>query len=193
MRPLRVSVTAVGGFTDYLLVERLAFSEGVLVLAMAHRPAGAISLARLPVESELGDLNDRSALARALEGSGAEGRCLYGANCVRAATRCGTVDGTRMAAEAAETAGGARFIHVSPLAVHSHSPPPVDTNSITFTRSGGAYCDDELGAEQAALGVASTRALPTVILRTGSILGAVLVCVVDPAAASHSDWYVLAR
>ena len=171
MRPKRVLVTGAGGFLGCRLVERLLMGEGIPVQAMAHRPAGTARLARLPVEIVWANLADPSSIEQAVAGCDVVVHCAYGTGGIRHADRLVTVDGTRLLAEAAIASGVRRFVHISTIGVYSYSPPPAVTEETPFSRSGDAYCDDKIDAEQIVWQSVRQANLPAAVLRMGNMYG----------------------
>ena len=171
MRPKRILVTGAGGFLGCRLVERLLLGEGVPVRAMAHRPAGTARLARLPVEIVWADITDPASVEQAVAGCDVIVHCAYGTGGSRQASHLVTVEGTRFLTEAAIACGVSRFVHISTIAVYSYSPPPMVTEETPCLRSGDAYCDDKIEAEQVIWQSMRQANLPATVLRMGNIYG----------------------
>ncbi|MBI3978485.1 MAG: NAD-dependent epimerase/dehydratase family protein [Chloroflexi bacterium] len=171
MRPRRILVSGAGGFLGCRLVERLVLGEGIPVRAMAHRPGGAVRLARLPVEIVWADIADAADVERAIAGCDVVVHCAYGTAGGRTTRRQITVDGTRLLAEAALAGGVQRFVHVSTIVVYSYSPPGQVDERTPFVRSGDTYCDDKIDAEESIWRLIRQRNLPATVLRMGHIYG----------------------
>ena len=139
--------------------------------AMAHRPANAARLARLPVEIFWGDITDSASVQQALEGCDVVVHCAYGTSGDRKANHRVTVEGTRLLAEAALACNVHRFVHISTVAVYSYSPPAMVDEQTPFVRSGDVYCDDKIGAEEVIWKLIRQRNLPATVLRMGNIYG----------------------
>lgn len=161
----RVLVTGASGFLGGRLVELMLADPRWSVRAMAHRPGRAVRLARHEVEIVWADLLKADELRRAVEGMDAVVHCAYGADANVA--RAVTVDGTRLLVQAAKEAGVKRFVHVSTIAVHSYSPPPVVTEDSPYVPSGDAYCDAKIEAERIVREIDPSA----VVLRMGNIYG----------------------
>ncbi len=162
---MKVLVTGATGFLGGRLVECMLGDPRFDLVAMAHRPGRAVRLVRHQVAIAWADLLDPSQLAPALVGVDAVVHCAYGADAN--AERAVTVDGTRNMALAAERAGVRTFVHISTIAVHSYCPSSLVSENSPLQKTGDAYCDAKIAAEEA---VRSIRP-DAVVLRMGNIYG----------------------
>ena len=171
MKPQRVLVTGAGGFLGCRLVERLLLGEKVPMRAMAHRPAGAVRLASLPVEIAWADITDPVSVEQAMRGCDVVVHCAYGSAGDRKTRHRVTVEGTRLLAKAALACGVRRFVHISTIAVYSYSPPTQVNEQTPFVQSSDPYCNDKIEAEEVIWKLIRRRNLPATVLRMGNIYG----------------------
>ena len=122
-----VFVTGAGGFIGGRLVERLVLECGAEVRAQARRVAGAVRLARFPLEIVRGDVTDRGVVEAAVEGCDVVFHCAYGTRGSQRRRGWVNREGTRRVLEAAgEGRGGA-------------AGPPLDPDGLR--RDGGRRPD----------------------------------------------------
>jgi nucleoside-diphosphate-sugar epimerase len=168
---LRVAVTGGTGYTGSRLVERLR-TRGHEVTALAR------STARRPAADPAvtwveGDLSDREALGRLVEGAEA---VAHVAAVYRTAGhpdsyyRGVNVGGTERLLEAAARAGARRFVHTSTVGVHGSVRNPPADESAPF-EPGDVYQETKAEAETLALRFHRERGLPVVVVRPGAIYG----------------------
>jgi nucleoside-diphosphate-sugar epimerase len=138
---------------------------------MAHHVGRAARLARMAVEIAWCDLKAPDQVRKAVEGCDVVVHCAYGASqAYPGERRRVTVQGTRNLLNASLAAGVERFVHISTIAVFSYDPPDGITETSQPIRSGEAYCDDKIDAEEAVRrGVGS--GLNAIVLRMGNIYG----------------------
>ncbi|MFC0388555.1 NAD-dependent epimerase/dehydratase family protein [Muricoccus vinaceus] len=161
-----VAVTGVSGFTGGALAARLA-AEGHVVRGLARAPLPAPG-----IELVQGDLSDRTALARLVEGAdtvfhvAAMYRTEGSAEEFMAVNR----DGTRMLLELAEAAGVRRFVYCSSIGVHgSVAVTPGDENAPMDPRD--PYQDSKLAAEEVCHEATARGRMEVVIIRPCGIYG----------------------
>ncbi|HOE00762.1 MAG TPA: NAD-dependent epimerase/dehydratase family protein [Kiritimatiellia bacterium] len=160
-----ILVTGASGFLGGRLVEQLLAEGRWHVRAMAHRPGGAVRLARLGVEIAWTDLLKPDEVRAAVEGVAAVVHCAYGTD--PRAARATTVDGTRNLLQAARAAQVKQVVHISTIGVHSYSPPPNVTEDSPCVKSRDDYCNAKIEAEQVVRNICPTAT----ILRMGNIYG----------------------
>jgi nucleoside-diphosphate-sugar epimerase len=120
-----------------------------------------------------GDLSDREALARLVEGAEA---VAHVAAVYRTAGhpdsyyRDVNVGGTERVLEAAARAGVGRFVHTSTVGVHGSVRNPPADESAPF-EPGDVYQETKAEAETLALRFHRERGLPVVVVRPGAIYG----------------------
>ena len=168
----RVLVTGATGFTGSHLARHLA-QDGEAVRVLARN--GAKARASLPESVEIieGDITDRSAIARAIEGVDVVyhlAAAFREAGLPDSRYREVHVDGTRMLLEAAHAQGVRRFVHVSTIGVHSHiANPPADE---TWPHTpGDIYQSTKSEGEQTALAFHRQHGLPLSVVRPAGIYG----------------------
>jgi predicted dehydrogenase/nucleoside-diphosphate-sugar epimerase len=167
----RVLVTGAGGFLGGRTVELLRDRYGWDAVPLVREPKSAARLARWPYEILLGDVTSPEDMDRAMKGFDAVVHCAVGTHWKPEESRRVTVDGTRIAAEAALKAGVKRFIHISSLFVHKRDGVDrIDERVVLEPGAANDYGLAKLAAEQALAAVAS-RGLSTIILRPTRIYG----------------------
>jgi nucleoside-diphosphate-sugar epimerase len=169
---LRVALTGASGYTGGRLLAALrgrGNEVSALVRPSSVTPALRASEARL-VE---GDLDDRAALGRLVEGADA---VVHVAAVYRTAGhpdsyyRDVNVGGTERLLEAAAAAGLRRFVHTSTVGVHGHvAHPPADEDAPIAP--GDIYQETKAEAEALALRFGRERGLPVAVVRPGAIYG----------------------
>src|SRR5262249_43198890 len=145
---MKVLVTGATGFVGSHLAEALR-RRGDDVTALARSAAKAQSLIPLGVRIIPGDLADRAALARAVEGQDV----IYHVAGVTAALSetdfmNANREGTRNLVEAAQVAGSPRFVLVSSMAAGGPSPPGNPVKGDEPPRPVTAYGRSKLAAEE---------------------------------------------
>jgi predicted dehydrogenase/nucleoside-diphosphate-sugar epimerase len=167
----RVLVTGAGGFLGCRTVELLQAMDRWDVRALVRRPASAARLARWPLEIAIGDVTSREDMAKASAGCDAVVHCAVGTTWPPETAFKTTVDGTKVAADAALAAGVRRFVHVSSMAVHGVTVPARLDESVPLDPGSGVdYGRAKYLAEQAVLD-AGGKGLNAVILRPARIYG----------------------
>ena len=130
----KVLLTGSGGFVGGRVAHRIALGEPLELRALIHSPSGpgAMRLARLPVEIEVGSVLDRERMTDLLEDCDAVVNCAFGMGKT-------SVLGTRNLLESAERAGVESFVHLSSAAIHGHA------HDETIDESTPVEPDDEYG------------------------------------------------
>ena len=115
MTASKVFLTGAGGFVGGRLAQRIALGEELELKALIHTPSGpgAMRLARLPVEIEVGSVRDREQMVDLMDGCDAVINCAFGMGKT-------SVTGTQNLFEAAEQTGVKSFVHLSSAVVHGH-------------------------------------------------------------------------
>ncbi|MEA2625080.1 MAG: hypothetical protein QOD06_1125 [Candidatus Binatota bacterium] len=168
-RPRTVLVTGATGVVGRHLVPAL-LRQGSRVRCLVRRPDSAAPLASSAAEIVSGSVEDRDAVARALDGC----RVVFHLAAADAAEgdailQRTNVDGTRTVLEAARAAGTERVVHVSTVAVHGAvGSPPADEDAPL--EPGDAYQRTKLEGENLAREY-SQEGLAVVILRPASLYG----------------------
>lgn len=167
----RVLVTGAGGFLGNRTVELLRDRYGWDVVPLVREPRSAARLARWPQEILLGDVCSRADMDRVMKGCDAVVHCAVGTSWKADESRRVTVDGTRIAAEAALAAGVKRFVHISTLFVHKREGVPAIDESVPLEPpAADTYGASKLAAEQALARVAA-QGFSTIVLRPTRIYG----------------------
>jgi len=165
-----VLVTGATGFIGGRLAERLVFEHGAEVRALIRDWGQGVWLTRLPVTLIEGDINHRHSLDRAMAG------CEIVFHCVGVGGTLDTcletnVEGTRKVLEAAEAAGVKRVVYLSTSAVHGPNPPENADERAALVRTGWAYGDTKIAAEELIVAFTREHSLPVVILRPTFVWG----------------------
>jgi nucleoside-diphosphate-sugar epimerase len=168
---LKIALTGASGYTGGRLLEALrARGDEVSVLV---RPQSVSDRLRLASRVVVGELGERGALRRLVEGQ--EG-VVHVAAVYRTAGhpdsyyRDVNVGGTERLLEAALEAGVRRFVHTSTVGVHGDvkNPPADETAPIA---PGDVYQATKAEAEALALRFHRERGLPLCVVRPGAIYG----------------------
>jgi nucleoside-diphosphate-sugar epimerase/predicted dehydrogenase len=172
----RTLVTGGSGFIGGNLVQRL-LERGTPVRLLLRREPPAELAANPLVEIVIGDLADRDAVAKAVNGVDTVyhlGAAMRGD--ARQFER-GTVDGTRNVVESCIAHNVRRLVHMSSLAVidaeAGRSGEPITETSPLETLAGerGNYTRAKLEAEAIVTQAAASQGLPAIILRPGEVVG----------------------
>jgi nucleoside-diphosphate-sugar epimerase len=166
-----IMVTGAGGFLGCRLVECLLAQGKYKVRAMAHRPAGAVRLVRLPVDVIWCDITKAEQVDACMKGVDFVVHCAYGTSILAAEARAATIAGTRNLAAAAAAHDVRQFIHISTIAVHSYMPKPGVTEESPFGKASDTYCKEKIAAERVIQKSMYGQDLPATILRMGNIYG----------------------
>lgn len=169
MKPV-ILVTGAGGFLGCRLVEHL-LGQAATVRAMAHRPAGAVRLARLPVDIVWCDITRIEDVRSAVEGCDVVVHCAYGTIPDPSQAKAVTEDGTENLLKAAVEKRIKQFIHISTIAVYSYSPAPPISEDSPFQPPSDNYCRDKTQAEKAVWKAIRNHGLNATVLRMGNIYG----------------------
>ena len=156
--PERVLVTGAGGFVGGRLCQRICLGESYDVRPLVHRfsGAGAMRLARLPVDIVQGSVTDRDRMAAVIEGCDAVVHCAVG-------TEATNVAGTQTMLDVALAEGVDRFVHMSSAVVHGHDLEGVITEDDPFQPE-TEYAEAKATAErELTMMTAGTTLAPTVI------------------------------
>ncbi|MFN9972211.1 MAG: NAD-dependent epimerase/dehydratase family protein, partial [Phycisphaerae bacterium] len=115
-------VTGGSGFIGGRLIETLCRDHDVKVRALVNRPfAGALRMARYPVDFVYDSITDTEAMTKALAGCDIVFHLAYGKSGSIKQQRQITIEGTRSLTEAAVANGVTRFVNVSTAAVYGNT------------------------------------------------------------------------
>ena len=111
----RIAVTGAGGCVGGRLTHRLVLGEQDTVVPLVHRlsGAGAMRLARLPVDIHQGSVTDRATMDDLVTDCDAVVHCAVG-------SREATVEGTSTTLAAAEAAGVDTFVYLCSASIYGH-------------------------------------------------------------------------
>jgi nucleoside-diphosphate-sugar epimerase len=166
----KVLVTGATGFIGGRLAERLVFEHGGEVRALVRDWRKAVWLSRLPVTIVEGDVTDRPSLDRAMAGCDVVFHCVgVGGN--ETTCRAVNVQGTANVLEAALTAGVKQVVYLSSHAVLGPNPPANAGDHTPMVRTGSAYGDSKVDAEEVVAAFTARHTLPVVILRPTFVWG----------------------
>lgn len=190
---MRCLVTGASGSLGSAVVDRLR-ADGHAVRAFQRRPAAR---AEPGVEYAYGDLGDREAVARAVEGTDVVVHCGATMRGTWAEHERGTILGTQHVVDAVTKHGVRQLVHISSMSVldwaGSAAKGPVTEAAATEPRARerGDYTLAKLGAENR-VREAVKHALPAVILRPGQIFGRGIPLINGAVArAAAGRWLVL--
>ncbi len=156
------------------MAERLTHEKGACVRGLVRSGASAVqSPATRGIEIAVGDVTDKEAVRRALEGCDLVVHCaaMQGARGRLADFRRVNVGGTLALLQAGGSVGVQRFIHLSTINVHGF-PPPADANAdspLSFT--GDYYSISKAEGERAAWQFAREQHFPLVVVRPACTYG----------------------
>lgn len=173
---MRVSVTGGTGFVGRALVRRL-LAQGDQVRVLARPSPRADALEKLGVEIVRGDITDRDAVSRAVQG--AEVVYHAAAKVSGSGTRKEFIDtnfgGTDCVLEASLAHRVSRLVHLSSIAVYGLAPEGhrIDETTPFDDRPGDrdSYAQSKILADLRATQFAKQTGLPITILREGLVYG----------------------
>jgi nucleoside-diphosphate-sugar epimerase len=165
-----VLVTGGTGFIGGRLAERLTVEHGARVRALVRSFGRAARLARFPIELAQGDLCSPDSLDRAMAGCDYVFHCAYGSDGQDDARRIVNAQGTRNVLDAALRHGIKRVVHTSTVTVYGHTPDGPLDESAPRRKTGFAYGDSKIEAEEAALSYL-TRGLSVAVVQPTVVYG----------------------
>jgi nucleoside-diphosphate-sugar epimerase len=165
-------VTGGSGFIGGRLIETLCRDHDVKVRALVNRPfAGALRMARYPVDFVYDSITDTEAMTKALAGCDIVFHLAYGKSGSIKQQRQITIEGTRSLTEAAVANGVTRFVNVSTAAVYGNTIKGVIDESEPPKKWGWSYSDMKLEAEEVLWKCFKTHALPCTNLQVAGVYG----------------------
>lgn len=165
-------VTGGSGFIGGRLVESLVRDHNVRVRALVNRPfAGALRMARFPVEFIFDPMTDREKMSRAMKGCEFVFHLAYAKSGTAKQQYRVTVEGTRALADAAADCGIHRFVNVSTAAVYGNRKAGIIDENSPRLRWGWDYSDMKLDAENETMLVHRQRGLPVTTLQVAGVYG----------------------
>jgi nucleoside-diphosphate-sugar epimerase len=165
-----ILVTGATGFIGGRLAERLVVEHGARVRALVRNFSRAVRLARFPIELVQGDLTSPESVDRAVAGCDYVFHCAYGSDGQDDARRVVNAQGTRHVLDAALKHHVTRVVHTSTVTVYGNTPDGPLDETAPRVKTGFAYGDSKIEAEETALGYV-TRGLPVAVVQPTVVYG----------------------
>jgi nucleoside-diphosphate-sugar epimerase len=166
----RILVTGATGFIGGRVAERLVVEHGARVRALVRTFGRAARLARFPIELVQGDLRSAESIDRAAAGCDYVFHCAYGSDGEDDARRVVNAQGTRHVLDAALKHAVKRVVHTSTVTVYGDTPDGPLDESAPRRKTGFAYADSKIEAEESALGYVS-RGLSVSVVQPTVVYG----------------------
>lgn len=166
----RVLVLGASGFLGGRLVERLVQERGAAVRMLVRRVSAGSPAVRFPVDVVVGDLLDRSAIERAVEGCTVVFNCAKGTGGDAARRRAVDVEAAGQVVESAARQG-ARVVHVSTFAVYDLPRDGEVDERTPDAPAGDPYSDNKLAGERLALATGRSRGVPVTVIQPTVVYG----------------------
>lgn len=166
---MRALITGAGGFVGRQMVRHLA-GQGHTPRALLRRGLLAAGGSGSRIERVRGDVTDPASLRAAAAGCELIFHCAWGGTTLDDARRV-NVDGTRHVIEAAADAGVRRVVHLSTMAVHGRSLPPILTEDAPLCTSGDPYGVSKAEGERIAFARGRELGVEVVALRPTLVYG----------------------
>ncbi len=165
-----VLVTGATGFIGGRLAERLIVEHGARVRALVRTFGRAARLARFPIELVQGDLTDAASVDRAVAGCDYVFHCAYGSDGQDDSRRVVNAQGTSNVLEAALAHHVKRVVHTSTVTVYGNTPDGPLDETAPRVKTGFAYGDSKIEAEETALGFVN-RGLSVAVVQPTVVYG----------------------
>lgn len=165
-----ILVTGGTGFIGGRLAERLAFEAQAEVRLLVRDWRHAVWASRLPARFLEGDVTKPQSLVKAMDGCDVVFHCVGVGGDAETCQRINR-EGTLHVLEAARAAGVRRVVYLSSVAVHGPNPSEDADESAPFVRTGNAYGDSKIDAEEIIASFTKKHALDVVILRPTFVWG----------------------
>ena len=166
----KVLVTGATGFIGGRLAERLVVEHGATVRALVRNFGRAARLARYPIELVHGDLKSAESVERAVAGCDYVFHCAYGSDGEDDSRRVVNAQGTSHVLEAALKHGCKRVVHTSTVTVYGRAPDGPLDETAPRRKTGFAYGDSKIEAEETALGYVA-RGLSVAVVQPTVVYG----------------------
>lgn len=166
----KVFLTGGCGFVGGRVAEKLLLEEGAAVHCLVRDLSKAVWLSRTTADLFVGDVNDATAVRRAMEGCDVVIHCASGGN-TRTELMHTNVEGMRVLIDAAKEVGVERFVHVSSIAVFGAAPAEGELTPADYDDGGRAYPESKIAAEKLFLGSAGEGIDTRVIVRPTFVWG----------------------
>src|SRR3954470_19991734 len=173
MTPLTNATVLVTGGTGFIggrLAERLVLQHGAGVRALVRSFSRAVRLARFPIELVQGDLRSPESIDRAVAGCDYVFHCAYGSDGQDDARRVVNAQGTRNVLDAALAHHVKRVVHTSTVTVSGNTPDGPLDETAPRVKTGFAYGDSKIEAEETALGYVN-RGLSVAVVQPTVVYG----------------------
>ncbi len=164
VHPRRVLVTGATGLIGGRLCEVMALTGAFEPRPFVHATGSAWRIARFPLDFASGDLCDRAAVDRAMDGCDAVVHLARGDDVVMRR-------GLENVLRAAATHRVSRFVHISSVAVYGSEPPRDSVGEAAATRPDLPYGHAKLEQERRVLRYRKRHGLDVVILRPPNVYG----------------------
>ena len=166
-------MTGGSGFVGTRLIETLVLDHGAKVTALVNRAnAGALRMARFPVEFAFGDIRDPKAMLEATKGAEIIIHMAYGMSGTDEQQRAITVNGTSAMVDAAVAHGVSRFVNVGTAAVYFGAPDgTIDETAPRRKWGNWIYPDSKIEAEDIVMDAVGKRRLPGTIVQVAGVYG----------------------
>ena len=166
-------MTGGSGFVGTRLIETLVLDHGAKVTALVNRAnAGALRMARFPVEFAFGDIRDPRAMLEATKGAEIIIHMAYGMSGTDEQQRAITVKGTSAMVDAGVAHGVSRFVNVGTAAVYFGAPDgTIDETAPRRKWGNWIYPDSKIEAEDIVMDAVGKRRLPGTIVQVAGVYG----------------------
>lgn len=166
----KILVTGGSGFVGGRLCEKLLLEEGADVRVLVRNWTKAVWISRTTAELVHGDVTDEESVAKATEGCDFVLHCSSGGSDRKTLFQT-NVEGTKNIVHAVHDYGVSRLVFVSTIAVHGPNPPVNASALSPFVRTGKAYGDSKIAAEQYLQLEFNNRKTPVVLIRPTFVWG----------------------
>jgi len=167
---VRIAITGIGGFIGRRFAER-AVARGDQVVGLERDPRAAAEARRAGHETQEGDVADRGAAQRLVQGADVvfHTAAVVAEGGPPEPYRRVNVHGTRVMVEAARAAGVQRFVHLSSVMVYGFDYPELVGEEGPVRGEGNPYCQTKIESELAAHDARGT--MPMTVVRPGDVYG----------------------
>lgn len=166
-----ILVTGGTGFIGSRLTEKLIMQERAHVRVLVRNFTRAARISHLPVEMLPGDVADKAAIRKAVQGCDVVYHCAYDFGGTRQSqTRVG-IQGTRNVCEAVLEADVPRLVHVSSFAVYAPMPDGQLTESSPWPKTANGYVLIKRASERLVLDLYRQESLPAVVIQPTLVYG----------------------
>ncbi len=171
MKGKKVLVTGGTGFIGGRLVERLVLGEQAQVRVLVRNYATAVRVARFPLEMVHGELGDKEALDKAVEGCDVVFNLAHDAGVRANLQEPLTAQATQNLCEAVLAQRVPRLVHASSLSVYGATEDGVLTEQARWSPSDHPYIRAKRASERTVLRYHKQWGLPVVVLQPTIVYG----------------------